>query len=177
MATMGVDNGYRVLAVKKLNGVVKKRELSDKIEEGIYNYVCEQAGARNMPIDFENVQFRRIYVNKLQSVYVNLDGKSFVGNKDLLARVKKGQVEPTRVAWMKPQEMYPELWKELIERKEASEEFMYLKKHEVETTIFKCEKCKERRCTYYQMQKRKSDEPMTTFITCVNCGNKWQQND
>lgn len=28
------------------------------------------------------------------------------------------------------------------------------------TDIFKCAKCKQRKCTYYQMQTRSADEPM-----------------
>ena len=31
-------------------------------------------------------------------------------------------------------------------------------------------------CTYYQLQVRSADEPMTTFITCLNCNFKWKQN-
>jgi transcription elongation factor S-II len=31
------------------------------------------------------------------------------------------------------------------------------------TDIFKCGRCKQRKCTYYQMQTRSADEPMTTF--------------
>lgn len=31
-----------------------------------------------------------------------------------------------------------------------------------------------RKTTYYQMQTRSADEPMTTFVTCVNCGNRWK---
>jgi transcription elongation factor S-II len=48
------------------------------------------------------------------------------------------------------------------------------------TDIFRCPACRARRTTYYQMQTRSSDEPMTTFITCVatlpdgsDCGHKW----
>ena len=43
---------------------------------------------------------------------------------------------------------------------------------QVTTDEFKCGKCGKRKCTYYQKQTRSSDEPMTTFITCVNCGHK-----
>jgi transcription elongation factor S-II len=43
-----------------------------------------------------------------------------------------------------------------------------------ETDMFKCGKCQQRRCTYYQMQTRSADEPMTTFVTCVNCNNRWK---
>ena len=39
---------------------------------------------------------------------------------------------------------------------------------------FTCRKCKSNDCSYYQMQTRSADEPMTTFITCQNCGNRWK---
>ena len=42
------------------------------------------------------------------------------------------------------------------------------------TAMFKCGKCKERNCTYYQMQTRSADEPMTTFVTCLSCNNRWK---
>jgi hypothetical protein len=42
------------------------------------------------------------------------------------------------------------------------------------TTMFKCGKCKGNDCFYFQMQTRSADEPMTTFVTCANCNNKWK---
>jgi len=45
---------------------------------------------------------------------------------------------------------------------------------EASTDAFKCGKCKQRKCTYYQLQTRSADEPMTTFVTCVECGNRWK---
>ena len=45
---------------------------------------------------------------------------------------------------------------------------------QAETDMFKCGKCRGRKCTYFQMQTRSADEPMTTFVTCVNCGNHWK---
>ena len=29
-------------------------------------------------------------------------------------------------------------------------------------------------CSYYQLQTRSADEPMTTFVTCINCGARWK---
>lgn len=39
---------------------------------------------------------------------------------------------------------------------------------------FPCGKCKSSSTTYFQMQTRSSDEPMTTFVSCLNCGNRWK---
>ena len=40
--------------------------------------------------------------------------------------------------------------------------------------LFKCPKCKFRKTTYYSMQTRSADEPMTNFITCLNCNHRWK---
>ena len=42
------------------------------------------------------------------------------------------------------------------------------------TNMFRCGKCKGNECFYFQMQTRSADEPMTTFVTCANCQNKWR---
>ena len=35
--------------------------------------------------------------------------------------------------------------------------------------FFTCRKCKSKRTTYYQMQTRGADEPMTNFVSCMDC--------
>ena len=42
------------------------------------------------------------------------------------------------------------------------------------TDDFTCWKCKGKKCRYYQMQTRSADEPMTTFVTCLSCANRWK---
>ena len=40
--------------------------------------------------------------------------------------------------------------------------------------LFRCGRCKSYKTTYYQMQTRSADEPMTVFITCHACDNRWK---
>lgn len=58
-------------------------------------------------------------------------------------------------------------------------------KIEVKEGDFQCKKClassKEvdksrigRKCIYYQLQTRSSDEGMTTFVICTDCGHRWK---
>ncbi|CAD2104231.1 transcription elongation factor s-II, putative [Plasmodium vinckei lentum] len=39
---------------------------------------------------------------------------------------------------------------------------------------FQCFKCKGYDTVYQQLQTRSSDEPMTTFVTCLKCNNRWK---
>jgi transcription elongation factor S-II len=41
--------------------------------------------------------------------------------------------------------------------------------------LFKCGKCGKSKTRFRQMQTRSADEPMTTFIQCLVCKNKWKQ--
>ena len=39
--------------------------------------------------------------------------------------------------------------------------------HQAETDAFKCGRCQQRKCTYYQMQTRSADEPMTVSVVAL----------
>jgi len=43
------------------------------------------------------------------------------------------------------------------------------------TELYRCSRCKNNKCRFYQQQIRSADEPMTTFITCNTCGKKWKE--
>jgi transcription elongation factor S-II len=43
-----------------------------------------------------------------------------------------------------------------------------------DTDMFTCGRCKQKKCTYTQLQTRSCDEPMTTFVTCTVCGLVWK---
>lgn len=52
----------------------------------------------------------------------------------------------------------------------------YRKNLKLSNTEFTCGKCKSNKIFSEQKQTRSADEPMTTFLTCQDCGNKWKQN-
>ena len=56
-------------------------------------------------------------------------------------------------------------------------EYLFEQTHnhiQVEDGIFQCYKCDSKKTTSYSLQTRSADEPMTVFITCVECSNKWK---
>ena len=40
--------------------------------------------------------------------------------------------------------------------------------------IYRCGKCRGNKTTYFQAQIRRADEPMTTFVSCLNCDKNWK---
>jgi transcription elongation factor S-II len=41
-------------------------------------------------------------------------------------------------------------------------------------SLFTCNRCKSIKTTSTQKQTRSADEPMTVFVLCLNCGNRWK---
>ena len=71
-------------------------------------------------------------------------------------------------------QMFPERWKEIIDNKSKRDRFLYEVNKEMATDAYTCGRCHKKECSYYQMQTRSADEPMTTFVTCLNCGKRWR---
>ncbi|KAJ4822363.1 hypothetical protein Tsubulata_037824 [Turnera subulata] len=108
------------------------------------------------------------------------------GNPDFRRKVLVGQVEPERIvglmgrtrlelartrAEMASNELQAEYerFEEISDRRR-----LIANTQEATTDQFKCGKCGKRETTYYQLQTRSADEPMTQYITCVSCQNRWK---
>ena len=88
--------------------------------------------------------------------------------------MKSREIQAHKLAFMTHQEMSPEKWDKLIEDKKIRDENKYEPKLEASTDKFTCRKCRSKKCTYYQLQTRSADEPMTTFVTCLECDRRWK---
>jgi transcription elongation factor S-II len=115
-------------------------------------------------------------MKKCISLYSNLDIQSKIKNDELYTRIQKKEINPKNLAFMKPYELFPKHWKTLLDEKFKIDKNLYETRTECATDIYMCGKCKKRMCTYFQLQIRSADEPMTTFVTCLNCGNRWKHN-
>ena len=149
------------------------KEYFREMEMEIFNYAIRDAIQRNI-VPTWNILLKKIYVNKARSMYINLTPDSYVNNKRLFERMKKMEFTPSELVNMSTQELFPEHWKQLIDEKYRKNKVLYETKKEAMTDQFKCRKCKSRETCYYEMQTRSADEPMTIFITCLNCGNRWK---
>ena len=88
--------------------------------------------------------------------------------------ILNGSINVEKLVGMNHHELNPERWKDYIEKKIKRDTLKYERKMEAATDTFTCRKCKSKECNYYQMQTRSADEPMTTFVSCINCGNRWK---
>ena len=168
---MEVDRGN---VVTKFNTLIKNKGNSKQIEESIYKYALSRAKDYKWDTDWSNVKFRRIYMNKAIGLYGNLDGKNNIANKDFMKKVKGGEIDLTKIAFMTPQQVYPKHWEKLIARKKASDNYLYCKQLAPVTDKYTCGKCHKNKCTAYEVQLRSSDEPMSTLVECLECGHNWQ---
>ena len=165
---------FRTNVKNKLNKIIRRKKLSLNLEKGIFNYTIQTARLRNIVRKWDNKAFVMIYVDKFKGLLLNLNAKSTVKNKELLKRLKNGEFKAHELAFMTHQELYPEKWKYLIDKKIKRDKSEGVVDLSAATDEFFCFKCKKRKCSYYQMQTRSADEPMTTFVTCLLCGNNWR---
>jgi transcription elongation factor S-II len=156
---MSVSSDTRKQTILAINTFIKDKGISEKIENSIFNFTqnyCEDQEASFL--------FDSIYENKKNDILVNFKSKE---NNSLLKNIEEGKINPVELAFLKPEELNPEKYEKILKKKEVAE---YKKNNKATTDIFKCSKCKSRKCTVHQQQTRSGDEPMTTYVTCQECG-------
>jgi len=151
----------------KLNEKIGNKKKSTNLEKGIFNYTLKEADRHKIVKKWDNKQFVQIYTDHLRSILNNLKG-------EILQQINDETILPQVVAFMTHQELLPNKWKDMIEAKAKRDKNKFETNLAASTDTFTCRKCKSNECTYYQMQTRSADEPMTTFVTCLKCGNRFK---
>ena len=156
------------LPIKRVNKIVKE------IEKGIYTYTIEYSETNGIIKNWDNKIFRNCYKQKSIALYSNLDSNNYIHNDYLFNKVIIGEINATLLATLEPHELFPERWDKLLKQKHVEDQFIYEARTDMGTDLFHCGRCHKKNCSFYQLQTRSADEPMTTFITCLNCGNRWK---
>uniref|UniRef100_A0A8C8CN46 Uncharacterized protein n=1 Tax=Oncorhynchus tshawytscha TaxID=74940 RepID=A0A8C8CN46_ONCTS len=104
------------------------------------------------------------YKNRVRSRISNLKDPK---NPGLRRNVLAGGIELRRFAIMSAElkQLRNNLTKEAIREHQLSK---------TSGTISDLFQCSKKNCTYNQMQTRSADEPMTSFVLCNECGNRWK---
>ncbi len=168
----------RQITLKRFS-FLKEEGFSDQqisqFESAIYEASCKHADKMKVIKHWDNFLFNDIYKNIQRTLVTNLHTLSPINNHRLLTRLKEGELKLTDLPFMSSYEMYPENWKELADRQMLREQKLLEGNKGAATDRFKCNRCGKRECSYYEMQTRSADEPMTIFINCLNCGKRWRQ--
>lgn len=169
MSIRKIDNPdlFRSNIKQKLNEILKDEKTSNNMEKGIFNYSLKEADRHKIVKKWDNTHFIQIYIDRLRSIFVNLKG-------EILEHIQNGTIKPHIVAFMTHQELSPEKWCELINAKTKRDKNKFETNIAAATDTFTCRKCKGNQCTYYQLQTRSADEPMTTFVTCLLCSARFK---
>lgn len=139
------------------------------MEKGIFNSTIAYCREKEYEIKWSSPEFLKKYSNTARRILANLNYTSNAENFRQL--VLKGDVDPYEIATFNREQFFPDLWEKL---KKISLDKSTIKKEEIGDGMFTCNKCKSKKTTYYQMQTRSADEPMTTYVTCTNCNLKWK---
>ena len=150
-----------------LNSKINNDTTTLIIENGIYNYAIQECTTRKIIKKWNNPFFVELYISKFRSLLANIDSEHV---QELIRQ------DPYKISHMSHQEMNPTIWKPFIEKQQKIAESMLNNKLTANTTSFKCHRCDSKNCSYYQMQIRSADEPMTSFVTCIDCDNHWRVN-
>jgi DNA-directed RNA polymerase subunit M/transcription elongation factor TFIIS len=170
------DNIYRKKSIEILQKLCKlSKEQAIKCEYSIYNFVIDKCDKEYNFAHWDNITFKTYYLDKVKSIVSNLTDKFGVNNTYIQTLLKKKAFTWDKLIDMPYYKVNPILWQPIIDEKYKID---LLNKNAVQSIIsdqFHCYKCNKNKCTYYELQTRSADEPMTTFITCLECGNKWKE--
>ena len=146
-----------------------------ELEMGIYNASLDEAKRRLVPLTWKHETFRWIYAMISKRTISNFDPNSYIGNQSLMQRWKEGEFMLSAIGSWTAYELNPNQWKDLKDQQMRREQRILEGNLSMATDRFRCSGCKKKMCSYYELQTRSADEPMTIFIRCLNCGKQWKQ--
>jgi transcription elongation factor S-II len=164
-------NKTREHVVQKISSLLNLPE-SDvtvvNLEKSILNYAVGNV----QEAAWDNHYFSSVYKQKWLSIRRALEN-----NPALSEHILSKKLKTKDVVEMKPNELWPggpyDKVMETRIRRELRKQYLAKEAENVEG-FFTCSRCKQNKTTYYQLQTRSADEPMTTYVSCFNCGRNWK---
>ena len=170
-----MENKTRQFVIERLATLLEIPEDSTtciNLEKCILNQATDRAREMGEEAAWDNHKYSNIYKHKFLSLQNGLKD-----NPTLKDKITQKILKSKDVIDMRPEQLCPDgLYAKQIEvkiHKDMRKEYL---KREIQQQdgFFKCGRCKSMKTTYYEMQTRSADEPMTVFVSCLNCGRNWK---
>lgn len=143
-----------------LRTLIRAAFQSEELEVAILNKCIADAQRWFIDIDWDSLAFREMVRNRAISLY---------GVRKLLETMSPEEFVNTSEV-----DRHPERWMDKLRQTAERDKALYSRKTTASTQMY-CSACKKKtNCDYYQMQTRSADEPMTTFVTCLECDKRWK---
>jgi len=115
---------FRANVVKELYKIIQNQKISENLEKGIYNYSLDVSDDKKIIKKWSNDSFVVLYIQKLRALILNLK------NKELLEKLLSKSLKAHEFVYMNHQDLRPDLWSELLEKKKIKDENKYTPKIE-----------------------------------------------
>jgi transcription elongation factor S-II len=154
---------YLEVSLKNKDDETEKKNLIDKIVE-----IEEKLN--------ETLKGEAPYLNRVLEIMHNIKDEK---NEEFRENIINGTIKPEDLCTMNSVDMLSknrqkEIEKE-IEKKVDEVRSDWQEKHgQITEGVYKCRQCGGRKTIQHEQQTRSADEPMTLFITCLNCKNTWK---
>jgi DNA-directed RNA polymerase subunit M/transcription elongation factor TFIIS len=162
-------------AITESMGALLSEEEIKNLEVAIFHSTLHAAEKRHISKVWTYPLFTQLYSSISRTIVGNLNPNTYIQNKNLFKRFEDGELSLEEIAGFGHTDLYPEIWKDSLIRQFEREKRQLEGNRAMATDQFLCKGCKKRECTYYELQTRSADEPMTIFIQCLNCGKRWRQ--
>lgn len=158
--TVHMIHSANVFVENPLRKLVTERFGSEGVENAILNRCIRDAQKWFIDIDWDTPAFREMYRSRAMALYE--------------CRKLLETMGPEEFANANEVDRRPERWTDLLKSVAERDKARYSRKATANIEMY-CSGCKKKsKCDYYQMQTRSADEPMTTFVTCLECDKRWK---
>jgi DNA-directed RNA polymerase subunit M/transcription elongation factor TFIIS len=170
-----MNNPLREFVLDRLSTLLeipKDDTICVNLETRILNHSMQRALEMSQVPAWDNHKYTSIYKHKFLTIQ-----KCLVSNPTLKEKLVTRKMKTEDFFNLKPEEMYPDgpYAKRLHEKIHLDMRKEYLTREiQNQEGLFVCGRCKSKKTTYYQLQTRSADEPMTVFVSCINCGKNWK---
>jgi len=163
---------YVISQFAEILDIPETSTLCINLEKSLNNWAVRRSKELMDDAAWDNHRFTNRYKHKF------LELKSHIIRRpELRNSIRDGEIKPIKLMDMTPTQLWPggphdSCISERIYR--DLRKLDMVRENKNQEGFFTCGRCRSKKTTYYQLQTRSADEPMTTFVTCLTCDRNWK---